>query len=173
MRSGTFVLGPASADLLVQTRRSGLAARAGHDLTLEVTRWEATLVLGEAPALELTADPRSLAVRAGSGGVKPLGDGDCREILRHVDRDVLGGDPIAFRSFGAWADGERLQVEGGLTLAGETRPAAFELRVGDDGALAGQARVVQSAWGIKPFSGLFGALRLADEVLVEVAGRLP
>jgi polyisoprenoid-binding protein YceI len=78
-----------------------------------------------------------------------------------------------FHSIGAWADGDRLQVEGQLTLAGTTRPSAFELTVREDGTLEGRARVVQTAWGIKPFSGLMGTLRIADEVLVEVAGRLP
>src|SRR4051794_22397602 len=137
MRAGTFTLGPDDARLQVLTRRSGIAARAGHDLTLEVTRWEAELVLGDAPSLTLTADPRSLVVRAGSGGVKPLTDKDRRDIRRNVERDVLGAQPIAFRSTGAWPDGDRLQVEGELTLNATARPAAFDLRVGDVGALEG------------------------------------
>src|SRR4051794_8215973 len=173
MRTGTFVLGPTTADLRVHTTRAGLASRAGHDLLLHVTRWEATLVLGDAASLELTADPRSLVVRSGSGGVKPLSDGDRRDIVRNIDADVLGGEPIAFRSTGAWTDGDRVQFEGQLTLAGRMRPSAFELTAGEDGTLTAQARVVQSAWGIKPYSGLFGALKVADEVLVDVVGRFP
>src|SRR4051812_38095395 len=106
MRSGTFVLGPAEARLQVLTRRAGLAARGrslvgraearrrvlprgggrggggGPALPLGVTRWGATLVLGGAPSLELPADPRSLTVESGTGGVKPLGDRDRRDILR-------------------------------------------------------------------------------------------
>src|SRR4051794_3275291 len=161
MRAGTHTVGPADARLQILTRRAGIAARAGHDLTLEVTNWEAVLVLGDAPSLTLTADPRSLAVRAGSGGVKPLTDRDRREIVRNVERDVLGAEPIAFRSIGAWADGDRLQVEGELTLNRTTRPAAFELRLAGDGSLEGRARIVQSAFGIRPFSGLMGTLRIA------------
>ena len=47
-------LGPEHGSLLVKTDREGVAAKAGHNLVLEVTRWEAKL---DAGTLELKADP--------------------------------------------------------------------------------------------------------------------
>src|SRR3954447_17288553 len=98
MRDGTWTLGPETATLRVHTQREGLAAKAGHDLVLEVRRWEATLRLGDAPSVELTADAGSLEVVAGSGAAKPLGDRDRRDIRRNIDAKVLGDAPIVFRS---------------------------------------------------------------------------
>jgi hypothetical protein len=37
-----------------------------------------------------------------------------------------------------------------------------------DGRVVGGATVVQSQWGIRPYSAFFGALRLSDEVKVDV-----
>src|SRR5687768_17888759 len=98
---GRHELGPDSATLHVKTYREGVAAKVGHDLTIEVTRWEGTLDVPDDPAgarVELTADPRSFAVREGVRGVKPLTDKDRDEILKNVDEKVLHGQPIAFRS---------------------------------------------------------------------------
>jgi hypothetical protein len=35
-----------------------------------------------------------------------------------------------------------------------------------------RARVKQSEWGIKPYTALFGALKVADEVEVTIDGQL-
>src|SRR5215207_1419377 len=37
--AGAYRLGPESGRLLVHTTRTGLGAKAGHDLTIEVTHW--------------------------------------------------------------------------------------------------------------------------------------
>jgi len=50
MPSGVHRLGPHNATLEVRTGRTGPAAKAGHDLVLHVTSWEATLEVGEDPA---------------------------------------------------------------------------------------------------------------------------
>jgi hypothetical protein len=36
-----------------------------------------------------------------------------------------------------------------------------------DGRVVGGATVVQSRWGIRPYSAFFGALKLSDEVKVD------
>jgi hypothetical protein len=141
---GTY--GPHNATLTVRTRRAGAAAKAGHDLLIEVTRWEATVRGDE---LTVTADPRSLAVREGTGGVMPLDEDDHRNIEQTIDDEVLRGQPIEY------ADGQ-------LTLNGQTRPLSVKL---EDGR--GIAVVRQTEWGIKPYSALFGTLKVADEVIVE------
>ncbi|MDQ6835645.1 MAG: YceI family protein, partial [Actinomycetota bacterium] len=83
------------------------------------------------------------------------------------------GTPIAFRSRSVQAGGDgRLSVQGDLELAGGVNPVAFELRIDDDGHLVGSATVQQTAWGMKPYTALFGTLKVADEVEVLIDARL-
>jgi len=171
---GVHRLGPGDATLLVKTGRTGAAAKAGHDLVLEVTAWQATLeVAGDATSLTLDADATSLRVRSGSGGIQSLGDDDKANIETTIDDDVLKRTDIAFRSTAVHDGGGTLDVQGELTLAGRTRPLAFTVTVADDGALSGSAGVRQTDWGMKPYSALFGTLKVADEVRVVIEGTLP
>jgi polyisoprenoid-binding protein YceI len=87
---------------------------------------------------------------------------------------VLKGGAIAFRSnaVDVAADGA-LRVRGDLDLLGTTRPVTFDLAAGDDGRLTGSTRLKQTDWGIKPYSALFGTLKVADEVEVGIDARLP
>jgi polyisoprenoid-binding protein YceI len=70
------------------------------------------------------------------------------------------------------ADG-RLVVHGELTIAGSTRPATFELELGDDGRVTGTLPVTQSEWGIKPYRAFMGALKVRDTVEIVLDARLP
>jgi polyisoprenoid-binding protein YceI len=174
---GSYTLGPSDATLTVRTRKAGAASKAGHNLRIEVTSWRATLDVAEDPAqtaMALTADARSLRVREGTGGVQSLGDDDMRNIEQTIDDEVLEGAAIAFssRRVERGPDGT-LSVEGDLDLAGTRRPVAFALTAGDDGRLSGTARIKQTDWGIKPYSALFGTLKVVDEVDVEIDGTLP
>jgi polyisoprenoid-binding protein YceI len=176
LQVGTYRLGPDDGTLSIRTGRTGAAAKAGHDLVIEVTAWEATLRLGDSPAdtsVELEADATSLHVREGTGGMQSLGDDDKANIRTTIHDDVLKGHAIAFRSTVASGADGRLSVEGELTLVGTTRPLAFDLVVGDDGRLSATAVVKQSDWGMKPYSTLFGALKVADEVRVEIDATVP
>jgi polyisoprenoid-binding protein YceI len=175
LKTGTHELGPQNASLLVKTYREGLAAKVGHDLTIEVRQWDATLEVGEDPSqtsLQLNADAGSLYPRDGERGIKPLTDKDREEIVKNIDGKVLGGQPIGFRSSSveAAAGGGRLSVRGELTMHGQSRPASFELGVGADGHVTGTATLVQSEWGIKPYRGLMGALKVRDSLEVSFDG---
>lgn len=162
--SGTYELGPGNGRVLVKTGREGLAARAGHDLTIEVTRWSARVTV---PA-EL--DLGSLAVREGRGGAKPLSDRDRADIQAQA-RKILG-DPAratftsatVFPAAGAAASGA---VEGTLSLHGASRPARLQVTSPAPGQFRGTVTVRQTDYGITPYSGFFGALKLRDEVAVE------
>ena len=163
------VFGPENARLTVHTSRSGAAAKAGHDLLIEVTRWSGTLDPDGDPAVTLSADPRSLSVIEGTGGMQALDDGDRAGIQQTIDDEVLQGAPIEFRS--TRFDGVPGRVEGELELGGERRPIGFDLASGEDGGVTGTAVVKQSDWGMKPYSTLFGTLKVADEVEVRVETR--
>jgi hypothetical protein len=156
----------------VRTGRTGAAAKAGHDLRIVVTAWRATLVAGEQASLELVADPTSLRVEEGTGGLQALGDDDKANIHQTIDDEVLERREIAFRSTGIVADGDALHAQGELTLHGATHPIAFAIVVDGGGALTGTAVVRQTDWGMKPYSALFGALKVADEVTVAVEATL-
>jgi polyisoprenoid-binding protein YceI len=170
--AGVYEFGPANATLTVETARTGAAAKAGHDLVLQVGAWKATLAAGDEASLTLEADATSFRVISGTGGMQALGDDDRASILESIDDDVLKRQDIAFRSTGGSADGERLTFAGDLTIVGTTRPLSFALEHAD-GGLTGRATVTQSEWGMKPYSILFGALKVADDVEVLVEARLP
>ena len=168
-----YRLGPDDGTLSVHTKRTGAAAMAGHNLLIHVTSWEATIVLGADMSLTVDADGSSLRVREGSGGMQALQDEDRENIEQTIDDEVLHGERIAFRSVAVEPRGAGLHVEGELTLNGKTRPLGFDVELTGEGEVVATAVVKQSEWGMKPYSGLFGALKVVDEVEVGIEARLP
>ncbi|MBN1530134.1 MAG: YceI family protein [Thermoleophilaceae bacterium] len=175
-RAGTHRVGGDVGTLQVRTYREGLAQRAGHDLILDVAHWDAEAEVrgdGTLTAVRLEADPRSLEVREGLHGVKALTDRDRAGILRTIDERILAGRPIAFRSTAVEAGTGGLTVRGELELAGTRRPATFELSRAANGRLRGTLPVTQSEWGIKPYRGMMGTLKVRDTVEVVLDVPLP
>jgi polyisoprenoid-binding protein YceI len=175
VQPGTYSLGPEQATLRIRTGRKGAAAKAGHDLLIEVTAWKATLEAGtEAAAarISLTADARSLRVREATGGMKSLSDKDRDSIQQTIDGEVLRGTAIEFASTAARDAAAGLEVDGELELFGRRHPVSFTVSVGDGGELSAATTLRQSEWGMKPYSGMFGALKVADELAVEIEGSL-
>ena len=172
--SGSHMVGPENGRLTVHTRKGGAAAKAGHDLVIEVTSWEGTLDLGDQTTIMLRADARSMRVREGSGGMTSLGDDDKSNIEQTIDDEVLKRTAIQFRSSAVegTADGDHLRVYGELELMGQSRPLEFDLEVGDGNRLTGRAALKQTDFGMKPYTALFGALKVSDEVVITVDARL-
>jgi hypothetical protein len=162
-------LGPDNGTLTVRTGKGGAAAKAGHNLVLEVQRWQGALAPG---VVTLSADARSLRVLSGSGGISPLGDEEKAGIAQTIDEDVLKGGTIEFRSSSVTERDGGLDVTGSLDLLGVSAPLGFALELDGD-HLTGTARVKQTDWKIKPFSALFGTLKVADVVEVEIDVTLP
>lgn len=178
LADGTYVMGPESGQLLVKTGRTGLGSRAGHDLTIEVTSWRGEVVVNTTdPAqssVSVEAEVESMEVREGTGGVKPLTDSD-RADIKGTFLEILQADrhpTISFRSTEVSGTADALGVSGDLAIRGSSRPVVVRGSVSDGGRVHGRATVVQSEWGIKPYSAFFGALKLADEVAVEVDATL-
>jgi len=173
--AGTYRFGPDNGTLAVNTGRTGAVAKAGHDLLLHVTGWDGTLEIGAdlAPSrLEVRADGGSLKVQEGTGGMQALDDDDKANIEQTIDDEVLRRDQITFRSTEVAAADGGLRVTGDLTLLGRTAPLVLDIAVGD-GALTAAAVVRQTDFGMKPYSALFGALKVADEVRVSLAAAWP
>jgi polyisoprenoid-binding protein YceI len=175
---GTHRLDPKNATLRIETTRGGAAAKAGHDLEFEVASWEGSLSAdqdrGEI-SLELNADTGSMHVTKGTGGVMALTEEDKVEIKKTLEAEVLKAGQVEFKSTRVRAsdDGRRLEVSGELNMNGGRHPLQFELDVTPDGQLSGQATLRQSDWGIKPYSGLFGTLKVRDDVRVIAEATLP
>jgi hypothetical protein len=186
--TGTYRLGPDAGRVVIKTTRAGLAARVGHDLTLDVTRWSADITVpGGAPAEAAPAeaapggdlsgatvtaelDLGSLVVREGTGGARPLSDSDRRDIESTM-RKILGGSggpaTAVFRSTRVIPAAAGGAIEGTLTLNGRSQPVRLQLTGPAPGRYRGTVTIVQSAFGIKPYTGFFGALKLRDEVVAE------
>ena len=186
--SGNFRLGPDTGRVIIKTGRAGLAAKAGHDLTIEVTRWSARVEVpaesdGGQSAATVSAelDLGSLEVREGTGGAVPLTDRDRREIKKQMGR-ILGSGTAAFASSRIIPSGSLLApggttppnppaaggaIEGTVTLNGKTQPARLQLTDSGSGQYRGSVTLAQTGFGIKPYTGFFGALKLKDEVVVE------
>jgi len=171
--AGRHKIGADRDRLILRTARDGMAASVGHDLTIEVTRWSGELSVnddGTPDALDLKIDLTSLAVREGTGGVKPLSDKDRRDIVSNA-RKVIGADRFPEATFGQatfkpGSDGGGT-INGTLNLAGQSGPIQVQVtRAGEDHFHA-TASVVQSSFGIKPYSGFFGALKVRDAIGVE------
>jgi polyisoprenoid-binding protein YceI len=176
---GAHEIGPPSATLRLRTYRQGLAAKAGHDLVLEATVWYGHVVVPDepdgVPSVTVEVDLRSLQVVQGSGGVKPLTEGDKEEIRRTMQKPLRTADyPMAmFRSTEVRRAGDQATLQGELSLAGQTHPVEFQVHGEEGGTVTAHAEIVQSRWGIKPYTGLLGALKLRDAVDVDVSVRLP
>lgn len=174
---GTYGFGPQAGRLLVRTSRAGLGRKAGHDLTIEATRWSGTAVVvagdpGKS-SVTVTVETGSLSVREGTGGLKPLSDSDRAEIERTLESPALlhtaEHPTITFRSTSITGTFASFEITGDLTLKGRTRPVTVHGGGDGDGMVCGWATVTQSAFGIKPYSAFLGALRLADDVRIEYA----
>jgi polyisoprenoid-binding protein YceI len=170
--AGAYRLGPESGRLLVNTTRTGLGAKAGHDLTIEVTRWHghATVdtVVPANSSVTIQVDVGSFQVRQGTGGVKPLTGTDRAEIHKTLKQILHTAQhpTITFRSSRFDGSAASFACDGELTIMGVTHLVALQGRV-TDGRVVGGVSVVQSRWGIRPYSAFFGALRLRDEVKVD------
>ena len=117
----------------------------------------------------------SLVVREGTGGLKPLTDRDKREIAVTA-RKVLAADrhpEATFSAAGFAAAAGGGEISGTLTLAGRSRPIRLQVSESGSGSYQATASVVQTQFGIKPYSGFLGALKVRDAVEVRAEVALP
>jgi len=172
---GTYNLGPSDGSVRVKTGRQGMASKVGHDLTLEAGNWKATLTVDGDPSrsqVEATIEPRSLEVTAATGGAKPVSDKDKKDIKKNIS-GLLGNDSITFTSTSVEVRDAAVKAAGALSIAGQSRPVILDLTATPDGRLTGRMTIVQSQFGIKPFSAMMGALKVKDEVEVNLDVALP
>jgi len=157
-----------------------MAKKVGHDLVIEAGKWTAKVNVDAddltKSSASVTVDTRSLDVVSGQGGAKPLSDKDRRDIKENIDKKVLKTDKfpdITFTSSRVESKGaDKATVHGDLTIMGTSRPASMDITIAGDKA-NGTMTLKQSDWGIKPFSALMGALKLADQLEIRVEANVP
>jgi polyisoprenoid-binding protein YceI len=175
--AGEYRFGPECGRLVLKTARAGLAAKAGHDLTIEVTRWSARAALpGEdqgglaAATLSAEADLGSLTTREGTGGAMPLTQAD-RDEIDSVARRILAGRGNAtatFKSSQVKVRPDGGEIEGTITINDVAQPLSLRLTEQAPGHYQGTGTITQSAHGIKPYSAFLGTLKLQDQVKLEI-----
>lgn len=125
---------------------------------------------GTPAAITVRVEVAALVVREGAGGLKPLTDADRREIAATARR-LLAADQHPEAEFAATrfeVAGDEGTMVGTLTLRGITRPLRLRVRRTGPGQFRATGTVLQSAHGIRPYSGFMGALKVRDAVEVEV-----
>jgi polyisoprenoid-binding protein YceI len=162
--------------LTIRTDVAGSASRAGHRLVIAVDEWSADVDLegGRPVAVTFQAGLASLRVESGSGGLTPLSPVDKQVIKRNALKslDAARYPEVTFKSDWLEFTDERLEVSGTLTIhgVGQALTAALVLT---DGRATASVPVCQTDFGIKPYSLMFGQLRVADEVVVELDVEVP
>jgi len=174
LSNGTYNLGPQTGQLRLHTGRAGAAAKAGHDLVIEAKQWSGTATVDTAnPAnssVEVTIQTASLEVISGTGGVKALTDNDLGDIKKSINDKILevGKNPtITFKSTKIEGTPDGFTITGDLTIKGKTQPLTLTGKA-DGGKANATGTITQSNFGIKQFSAMLGALKVADDVGVSV-----
>lgn len=161
----------------VFTFKEGLLARAAHDLRLTVERFEVKV---EADRLVATFETGSLrvdgAMREGTLAAGELSAGDRLEIEGVIRNRILVVDKYPEARLEARVErlGSRAELQGELELLGQRRGVTFEAERVDEagGDWLAKVELVPSRWGIRPYTAMLGALRLADRVRVVAALRI-
>lgn len=173
----TWRVDQARSSLYVWTFKAGLMARMAHDLKIEVTDYEFLVhgEMGEEWRAELTMPIEGFRV-LGATRDKVLQEGqlsldDKAEIEQTLRAKVLDASryPVAFYRAKFSGDENQQNFEGQLTLKGTTRTLKIKghaERTTRGIHLEGQARILQSDFGIKPFQAFLGALKVKDEIEV-------
>jgi polyisoprenoid-binding protein YceI len=171
--SGTYQIGPRDGSLTVRTQKAGVGAKLAHNLVLEARSWSGTITFDAddptASTGEVTVQPSSFEIVDCTGGVKPLSASDRKDIARNINEKSLqtGKYPdVTFRATSVSGGGSGYQVQGDLTITGQTRPATLDVTL-DGTKVVVRGRVVQTDFGIKPYSAMMGALKIDDAVEIE------
>ncbi len=124
---------------------------------LDGERSEAVAQVVEADPLQPGASERDMEAPPQRGVIEDAADGVGE------DEVLLGDEKLSTTQ----------AVERTRGREGVAARAGHDLIVLPDGRVSGTARLVQSEWGIKPYRGLMGALKVRDSLEVVFEGRLP
>ena len=176
----TMEIGPEHGDLTLHTGVEGRAAKAGHNLTLRMSDWSGTATFdGDEPStLSFRTAVSSLEVVSGEGGVKALSDKDTRQIKDSALESLSASrhPDITFESSKVSPRSGGYDVDGELSIAGVSQPCTLDLNVersGGNASVEASVPVVQTTFGVKPYSAMMGGLKVKDQVEVRLSLSVP
>ena len=166
--SEPFRLGPEAGSLSIFTFKEGLLSKVAHDLELRATVYS---IEGAGGELRVSVDPRGIrvlhAIVHGRPSPSVLSNGQREEIEETMRRKILEVrrfPEIVFTAKLADWDGERLS--GRLNLHGIERVQGVDIKRNDRGFQI-STPLHQPDFRIKPYSALFGALKVKPEIRIE------
>jgi YceI-like domain len=162
-----------SAVCQVFTYKEGILSPFAHDLRITVSSF--VITLGEDNrSIEAWFDAGSLRVDCAmvNGAERPdlLSTWEKEEIHRNIIRDVLDTrtyKKILLRSSSVTKEDSTYVVKADLTVHGTAREISFPVRFEGNRYVANVLLSLPD-FGIKPFSALFGAIRLKPDILIRV-----
>ena len=171
----TTTFGPGSGELTLHTGVTGKASRTGHRLTIGFDDWSATVDVDAPGAVQVRVRVDSLQVLAGEGGLTPMTPPERAVARANALKSLQAAKhpEIVFTAETAEPDGDGYRFAGRLTVAGTTRDHTVTVAPTGAGTVAGQSVVTHRDHGLKQYSLMMGALKVADEVTVRLALTLP
>jgi polyisoprenoid-binding protein YceI len=175
-----WTLTAAEGELQILTGVAGPAAKMGHRLTIAMASWRADVQWrGKQPtAVELVVDVDSLQVIKGEGGVTPL-SGPEKGVVRSnalKSLNVKKYPQITFSAQDITQTATGYRLAGTVEIHGTSRPQTVDLAVEESGGgwvMSASTPVLQTQFGVKPYSLFVGSLKVADEVNVRFTARHP
>ncbi len=168
-------LDQSSAVCEILTYKEGLLSSFAYDLRIKVTSFNIELG-GANNFISAEFDVRSLRVECAivDGRDRPdlLSLRDRDEINKRIITEVLNTEKhpvIDLVSSSVRKDGSQYLVRGGLTVNGEKREISFTVRKEDGAHYVTDVSLHLPDFGIKPFSALFGAVRLKPDILIHIS----
>lgn len=178
MSDTAWTLTAAEGELQIHTGVGGPAAKMGHRLTIAMASWRADVQWrgGEPVSAGLVVDVDSLQVLQGEGGVTPL-SGPEKGVVRSNALKALEAKKypqISFQTESITKSPTGYRLDGIVEIHGTSRPQSVDLAVEDSGGvwtMSAQVPVVQTQFGVKPYSLFMGSLKVADEVTLRFTAR--
>lgn len=161
----------------ILTFKEGLLSKVAHDLRISAPRFEIEVDGEKVSARVFTRDLIiDGAMKKGAFSPKTLSDKDKRDIKGNIDKDVLktaAHPEIRFEGTASDPSGSRFRVDGQLELVGRKGPLSVQVER-SGGKLRAKAEIIQTRFGVKPYSAMLGTLKVKDrlEFVVEVADPL-
>ncbi len=172
---------PSGSFVYALVYKAGMASAVAHDHVVHATKIEGTAVYDADDItksnIDVTVDVLGIITDTDdlrkSVGLKTfLSDGQREEVLSHIHAKYQlwaeKYNTITFKSTAITGTKDKVQVTGDFTLRGVTKSIVVPMAITDNGdgtALAvGQFQLKQSDFGYNPFSALFGALKVKDDV---------
>ncbi len=162
-----------SATCQIFTYKEGLFSTLAHDLLINVTSFVIEIT-DDNGSIESTFDAGSLRVDCVIADGKKRRDilsaADMKEIDNNTFKDVLNAATFKSASFSSTSvarENSSYRVNGILFLHGKNREIQFT--VGKEGNChVTEVRLHLPDFGIKPFSALFGAMKVKPDVLIQI-----